>query len=108
MKLFAAVLGLTLFGWSLVAAADARHDAAPVEYRTITVQVEREREPNPVVPTPFADGLVDWDRVAEDEACMWELLQRRGVPLTFEVVWAAGVWADAQGGPCLMIGEDDD
>lgn len=106
MRLFAAVLGLTLFGWSLVAAADARHDAAPVEYRTITVVVER--EPEPVVPTPHADSLLDWDKVERDNDCLWELLQREQVDLTFENVWAAGVWADAQGGPCLMIGEDDE
>jgi hypothetical protein len=96
-----------VFGWALVAAADSRHEpaAATVEYRTVTVQVEPDDE---WVDTPFADALVDWVQVDSDTDCLWVLLQREQVELTFENVWAAGVWSDALGGACLLIGEDDE
>ena len=106
MRVAAAVLGLTLFGWALVVSADARHEGSEGEVRYRLVEVQ----PDPVedVPTPFADGLVDWVQVEADTDCLWELLQREQVDITFENVWAAGVWTDALGGACRVIGEDDE
>jgi hypothetical protein len=103
VKPVAWTVGLMVFGWALVAAADARHEpaAATVEYRLVTVEVEREVTDDGWVDTPFADALVDWVQVDSETDCLWELLQREQVELTFENVWAAGVWSDALGGACL-------
>jgi hypothetical protein len=107
VKPVAAVVALLAFGWALVAAADARHEAKPAEVRTAILRLD---SPVPVVEvdTPYADSLVDWVAVERETECLWVLLQREGVELTFENVWAAGVWSDAVGGACRMIGEDDE
>jgi hypothetical protein len=108
VRLGVAVVVLVAFGWALVTAADARHEAKPTEvaFQVLTVgsplTVEDDGE------TPIADALVDWDRVDFETDCLWDLLVGSGVELTFENVWAAGVWTDALGGACQMIGEDDE
>jgi len=108
MKLAAAVIGLMLFGWSLVAAADARHElleptkVTRVLSRTVLVEVE----PGPVE-TPHADRLVDWDDVERQTECLWEFLRAHDVELTLATVVAAGDWTDALGGACLVMGEDE-
>ena len=96
-----------VFGWALVWAADARHEAKPAEvaFQVVTVQVQPEEVDE--LETPFADALVDWVQVDADTDCLWELLRREQVELTFETVWAAGVWTDALGGACQVIGEDN-
>ena len=110
MKVAAVTVGLMLFGWALVSAADARHEGkrAEVAFQVVTVSVQSDPDVEVVVETPFADSLVDWAHVDANTECLWVLLQREQVELTFENVWAAGVWSDALGGACLMIGEDDE
>ena len=109
MKVAATVGVLVLFGWALVAAADSRHEALePVvltEVQRVEVLVEVEPEP---VDTPFADALVDWAEVERQDACLWRFIQEQGLELTFEMVWAAGQVTDALGGPCKVMGEDDE
>ena len=107
MKIAAVACGLTVFGWALVAAADARHEQVQATVHTEvfvqTVQVE------PVLPdTPLIDALVDLDEFERQSDCLWVFLQQFAVELNVEVVWAAGVWTDALGGACLVIGEDDE
>jgi len=105
------VVGMLLFGWSLVAAADARHEAKPTVYETMVVAVERsgqsEWEAALEWPTPIADSLVDWEELERQTDCLWVLLSESGVEITLEIVLAAGTWTDALGGACLVIGEDD-
>jgi hypothetical protein len=60
------------------------------------------------VPTPVIDEMVDWEQVERDIDCLWDLLQSAGVEISMETVWAFGVWADAQGGPCVLTGEGED
>jgi len=59
-------------------------------------------------PTPYADSLVDWDRQALEEECLWRLLQDGGWDITYETVVTLSDWAALNGGACQMIGEDDD
>jgi hypothetical protein len=110
VKPSAVVAGLILFSWALVAAADARHETKPAEvaFQVVTVAAQTEDVPEVPVETPLADALVDWVQVEADSECLWVLLRREQVELTFENVWAAGVWSDALGGACAMIGEDDE
>jgi len=110
VRLVGWVVAACAFGWALVSAAEARHEARPnVEYQVLvrTVVVEVEVEPEPV-PTPIADSLVDWDEQERQSECLWVLLQDAEVEMTLDVVLAAGTWADARGGACLLIGEDDE
>jgi hypothetical protein len=62
----------------------------------------------PIEATPYADSLVDWDELDRQTDCLWQLLQTSGVEITLETVLAAGVWTDALGGACKVIGEDDE
>jgi hypothetical protein len=105
------VAGSVLFGWALVAAADARHGAqvaAPeVVVRTVIVVEESAWDRALAVETPLVDALVDWVEVERQTDCLWEFLQASGVEITLEIVLAAGTWTDALGGACLVIGEDD-
>ena len=106
MKLAAAIIGLTLFGWALVAAADSRQDTpeVAVQYRVVTVEVEPE-----TFDTPIADALVDWVEHERQSDCLWVFLTDHfGHELTLDRVLAAGAWTDALGGACLVIGEDDE
>jgi hypothetical protein len=109
VKVAGALVGMMVFGWSLVAAADARHElleptrVTRVLSRTVPVEVE----PSPVE-TPHADRLVDWADVERQTECLWEFLRAHGVELTLATVVAAGDWTDALGGACLVIGEDDE
>ena len=106
MKLAAAIIGLTLFGWALVSAADSRRETpeATVEYRVVTVEVEPE-----TFDTPIADALVDWVEHERQSDCLWVFLTDHfGHELTLDRVLAAGAWTDALGGACLVIGEDDE
>lgn len=106
MRLLGSVLAVCAFGWALVVSAESRQEPPST---IVVTRVERlEALPETVVPTPIADAAVDWEQVERDDQCLWELLQMHEVEITFEIVWAAGVWADALGGPCLMIGEDDE
>ena len=106
MKLLGSVLAVCAFGWALVVSAESRQETPST---IVVTRVESlEAIPETAVPTPIADAAVDWEQVERDDQCLWELLQMHEVEITFEIVWAAGVWADALGGPCLMIGEDDE
>jgi hypothetical protein len=112
MRPVVAVVALAAFGWALVTAADARHEAKPPLYETVVVtQVAAEQsewEKALEVETPLADALVDWVEVERQTDCLWEFMSQAGVELTLEVVLAAGTWTDALGGACLVIGEDDE
>ena len=109
MKVAAGAVALTVFGWALVAAADARHEALEPVIVTQVHRVEVEVEVAAVeVETPFADALVDWAEVERQDDCLWRFIVEQGLELTFEMVWAAGQVTDALGGPCFLIGEDDE
>ena len=106
MKPVAALFSILAFGWALVTAADARHEAKPTEvsYQVLTVESEREQ-----MPTPIADALVDWDEVDRQTDCLWVFLTEHfGHDITLDRVLAAGYWTDVHGGACLVIGEDDE
>jgi hypothetical protein len=106
-RLALGVLGLLLFGWALVAAAEARVEP-PKPALVYTEVLVRTVEVEPVeVETPIADALVDWVEFERQTDCLWTLLQEAGVDITFEIVVAAGTWTDALGGACLVIGVDD-
>jgi hypothetical protein len=110
VKPVAVVAGLVAFGWALVSAADARHEAKPPVYETVVVEADGRSDfwKAQDVPTPIADALVDWDEVDRQTDCLWEFLSQSGVEITLEVVLAAGTWTDALGGACLVIGDDDE
>lgn len=57
-------------------------------------------------PTPVIDSMIDWDEQDRQNDCLWFYLQELGWEITFENVILAGSWADANGGACLLIGED--
>jgi hypothetical protein len=86
----------------------------PVGTHTVDVQswvefVEVEVEVvGAVVETPYADSLVDWVEQERQSDCLWVLLEELGVELTFANVVTVSDWADLHGGPCAMIGEDDE
>ena len=109
MRLLGAVVGLTVFGWALVASADARHEAleptvvTKLERVEVLVEVEREW-----VDTPFADSLVDWAEVERQDGCLWRFMVEHELELSFDMVWAAGEVTDALGGACFVIGEDNE
>jgi hypothetical protein len=110
VRLLAAVAGCLVFGWATVTAANLRHEAKPVVVETWVVvepavsELERAR----AVPTPYADSLLDMVEVERQADCLWEFLYAAQVEITLEVVLAAGTWTDALGGPCLVIGEDNE
>jgi len=107
-RLASAAVALMLFGWALVTAADARHDAVePRVFREVFVRTVEVEEVE-YRPTPIADSLVDWVDLERQTECLWEFLQASGVDLTLQNVMAAGTWTDALGGACLVIGEDDE
>lgn len=105
-RLAAIVLGLVAYGWVLVGASESRwvtpEPLVVTEFRTVPVAAEL-----PFV-VEVADGPLHWDEVDLESDCLWLLLQRDGVEVTFENVWAVGVWADLNGGACHLIGEDDE
>jgi hypothetical protein len=111
MKPVAAVSALIVFGWALVTAADARHEAKQPLYETVVVtQVQSEQsewQRALEVETPISDSLVDWDEVERQTDCLWDFMSQAGVEITLEIVLAAGTWTDALGGACLVIGEDE-
>ena len=103
MRLIAAVIGLIVFGWALLAAAESRVEPVTVSQPDVivrTVVVE------PETVTPFADSLIDWDEQERQSDCLWTFMQDSELELTLEMVWAAGEVADALGGACYLIGED--
>jgi hypothetical protein len=112
VKPVVAVVALAAFGWALVTAADARHEAKPPLYETVVVQVQPDRsewEEALEVETPLADALVDWEEVERQTDCLWVFLQDHfGHDITLDRVLAAAAWVDALGGGCLVIGEDDE
>ena len=103
-KIIAVTLGLVAYGWALVHAAETRQPEGDTHYE---VFVERAM-PQGHVATPVADSLVDWVEHDRQNDCLWEHLQASGVEITLQAVMAAGVWTDALGGACLVIGEDDE
>ena len=103
MKRAAVVSALLVWSWALVTAADARHEAKPVNVRVVTVEVRPEPKP-----TPIADSLVDWDEHNRQTDCLWVILQEQfGHEITMERVAAAALWTHELGGACQLIGEDD-
>jgi hypothetical protein len=109
MRLAGAVVGLTVFGWALVASADARHQTAEPKIVTEvhTVEVLVEVEPEPVF-TPVLDDMIDWAEVDRQDDCLWRFMREHELQLTFEMVWAVGEVADVLGGACLLMGEDNE
>ena len=106
-QLLAGVCFAAAFGWALLSAADAR--TVERQPGTITEVFVREVAVDQLpIETPIVDALVDLDEFERQSDCLWVFLQAAAVELTVEVVWAAGVWTDAQGGACLVIGEDDE
>jgi hypothetical protein len=108
VKAAAATVGIMMFGWALVTAADARHEAKPPQtaYQVLTVAAEAVYdEPDE---TPYADSLVDWVEVDRQTDCLWTFLQEHEIELTLANVITAGDWTDMHGGACAMIGEDDE
>ena len=104
MRLVGAVIGLVLFGWALLASAESRQEPVTVSQPDViirTVVVE------PETVTPFADSLIDWDEHERQSDCLWTFMQDFELELTLEMVWAAGEVADAFGGACYLIGEDE-
>ena len=98
------LFALIAFGWALVTAADARHEAKPENVRVVTVEVMPEPKQ-----TPFADSLVDWDEHHRQTDCLWVILQDQfGHDITMERVTAAALWTHELGGACHLIGEDDE
>jgi hypothetical protein len=110
MRPFWTVLALAGFGWALVTAADARHEARPVEvaYQVVPAASQPSWDEALEWETPVIDALVDWDEVDRQTDCLWDFLQASGVEITLQTVVAAGAWTDALGGACLVIGEDDE
>jgi hypothetical protein len=108
------VVGLAVFGWALVTAADARHEAKPtqVAYQVVTVGAEQQSDAWQdalEVKTPVIDELVDWDEVERQTDCLWVFLTEHfGHDITLDRVLAAAAWTDELGGACLVIGEDDE
>jgi len=103
LRLIAAVIGLIVFGWALLAAAESRQEPVVVSQPDVivrTVVVE------PETVTPFADSLIDWDEQERQSDCLWTFMQGSELELSLEMVWAAGEVADALGGACYLIGED--
>ena len=105
MRLFGAVIGLVVFSWALLASAESREEPVIVSQPDViirTVVVE------PKTVTPFADSLIDLDEQERQSDCLWTFMQDSELELTLEMVWAAGEVADALGGACYLIGEDDE
>lgn len=109
MRYFLMVLGIGAAGGALAVAGvvAAVWPEPQVVHVVEVIEVEVERD-WAAVETPIADSLVDWDQLDRDNDCLFEFLQAEQVPITLEVVWAAGYWADALGGPCVLIGEHDE
>jgi hypothetical protein len=104
LRLIAAVIGLIVFGWALLASAESREEPVTVSQPDViirTVVVE------PETVTPFADSLIDWDEQERQSDCLWTFMQDSELELSLEMVWAAGEVADALGGACYLIGEDE-
>jgi hypothetical protein len=57
--------------------------------------------------TPILNSMVDWEEQERQEECLWVMIQELGLDVTGRNVFAAGEWADINGGACLLIGEDD-
>jgi hypothetical protein len=58
-------------------------------------------------PTPVIDSMIDWEEQDRQNECLWHYLKQLEWEITFDNVILAGSWADANGGACLLIGEDD-
>jgi hypothetical protein len=72
---------------------------------TMVVYVEKEFNSTP---TPVIDSMIDWDEVDRQNDCLWLYLKELGWDITLENVMLVGDWADANGGACLLIGEDNE
>ena len=77
------------------------------KYETVTQEVDRYQQ---WADTPIADSLIeDWDEIDRQSDCLFEYLQEHlGYEITLEAVLYAGAWLDILGGPCLVIGVDDE
>ena len=105
VRLFGAVIGLVVFSWALLASAESREEPVIVSQPDVII---RTVEVTPETVTPFADSLIDWDEQDRQSDCLWTFMQDSELELTLEMVWAAGEVADALGGACYLIGEDDE
>lgn len=103
MRVLAAAVGVSVFGWALLAAAEARH--VEPEVRTVMLVQTVMVEPEPAE-TPFADSVTDVAEAERQGACLWVWMREQDVELTLQSVLAAGYWTDELGGACLLIGED--
>lgn len=91
-----------MLGWVVAGFRPAPDPVTVVEYQVVIREVPVVVEH---VPTPIADSLVDWEGFEEQTDCLWELLQVTEVPITLEIVLAAGTWTDARGGACAVLEE---
>jgi hypothetical protein len=115
LRLVASVLVLIVFGALLVGAADARHDAIEptVVFQTLVRDSGETLEDVRAVETPVIDGMFftdeDWAEIDRQSDCLFEFIREHvGHDITLEIVLTAGLWTDALGGACLVIGEDDE
>ena len=69
--------------------------------RTEEVVVEVEPEPQPEPDRPV--GWVDFDEMARQDRCLFDLMQRDGYDISMANVIRAGEWADANGGACALL-----
>ena len=76
-----------------------------VEYETI---IDKVYTPGERTSTPLIDSMINWDDFDRQTECLWQLLQERELEITYDIVIAAGIWSDANGGACAMIGENDE
>jgi hypothetical protein len=76
-----------------------------VEYETI---IDKVYIPGERASTPLIDSMIDWDDFDRQTECLWQLLQERELEITYDIVIAAGICSDANGGACAMIGEKDE
>ncbi len=109
MRPVVAVVALVAYGWALVTAADARHEAKPTQYETVVRYVEH-NERVERVETPILDSMIDdWDELERQSDCLFEFLREHfGYEITLERVLYAGWWTDELGGACAVIGADDE
>ena len=70
-----------------------------VRQETVEVEVEPEPEPEPERPV----GYVDFDEMARQDRCLFDLMQDEGYAITLPNIIRAGEWADANGGACALL-----
>lgn len=87
----------------------APQETTTVQYETIVHRVTETEEFEPLARGEHrVDESIDWAEFDRENECLWQLLQNSGVEITLESVFAFGDYADVMGGPCELIGEDDE